>query len=741
MIVHISIVACLLFAAVVKGTPPVITSFDKVMSVPEGTKVNLPLSTITCTDPDGDLTKVTIKSMSPASPCTNCFEILDCLPNECMNYRAGVGTLSYSSAQFYLLTIACDDNKGSSVTEVIQINVVPNSPPYFDPDVKFIELPLTGKEAPNAKLYNVDANDDEGDSITFLMTVMPSTSSANYRIDPLTGEIYSTVDLRSECGANDVTFLVSINDGKSTTGPLVISAPFSTPNVAPVGMNLETTVMIPEDSTGKVFDMKFTDGNNDPITYTYTSNNAAGAAQFNLDGKSPPKIDVVGALDYENSALRQTDYIVTASDGFCTSPPYLMKLRVTDVNEKPTINPVDSSIQVCEGQSEFDPGYKVTDPDVPDTVTWSLDKKTNNPGRFSINPSTGALITLVDYDVDVDQPDRSSPMPTTNTFNVVARDKGGLTATATVTVTFLDCNDNAPIAKEPAYEFATTECAAGGSRLGSISFTDKDISAPNNVIYYEGTGGAVQVGTGGEVIVNTPLPAGSVVTFNAYAWDRGQKPGQLRSVNPTVISVRFTPCPTPPPPVTQAPATPAPATPAPATAKPTTAAPKKYTKTEGDPNLPWIIIAGLLGAFMLALLAYMLWRYGRLCADACSKINCSKTCRGRPAKPRKVVERPVTPVRRQPMQREKPSRPPSAASSEPKEQEPERPGFIFGFWKQTYPNDDIKGQPSKTGVPAPGDMEYHYPHTYDPVSQPPAAQPTAPPQGAADAPQKNCIIQ
>lgn len=68
-----------------------------------------------------------------------------------------------------------------------------------------------------------------------------------------------------------------------------------------------------------------------------------------------------------------------------------------------------------------------------------------------------------------------------------------------------------------------------------------------------------------------------------------------------------------------------------------------------------------------------------------------------------------------------------------------------------YPNDDIKGQPSKTGVPAPGDMEYHYPHTYDPVSQPPAAQPTAPAQGTAqptaptqgtaEASQKNCVIQ
>lgn len=33
-------------------------------------------------------------------------------------------------------------------------------------------------------LYNVDATDDEGDSITYSMTVVPSTSSSHYRIDP-----------------------------------------------------------------------------------------------------------------------------------------------------------------------------------------------------------------------------------------------------------------------------------------------------------------------------------------------------------------------------------------------------------------------------------------------------------------------------------------------------------------------------------------------------------------------------
>lgn len=40
-------------------------------------------------------------------------------------------------------------------------------------------------------------------------------------------------------------------------------------------------------------------------------------------------IDVAKALDYESTALRVTDLVVQASDGFCTSPKYQLHLQVT----------------------------------------------------------------------------------------------------------------------------------------------------------------------------------------------------------------------------------------------------------------------------------------------------------------------------------------------------------------------------------------------------------------------------
>ncbi|KAK0039898.1 cadherin EGF LAG seven-pass G-type receptor 1, partial [Biomphalaria pfeifferi] len=697
---------------------PNITAFQKVAVVKEGSQVNSVLSTITCSDSDGDLTATYVKSVSPSTLCGKCFEVLNCLPNECLQYRAGVGTLDYSTASSYLVTVSCEDlvHSDPDATEVIEVKVLPNAPPHFDPDVKFVSLP---KDGPTIKagtvLYQVDGIDPEDDDITYSMNVNPATSAKNYQINPLTGEIKALIDLSKEC-LSSITFEVTMTDGHSSVGPQVIDMPISNPNVAPTASNLDTTIQIPEDhSLTTAYTMAIIDGNpGDKVTYTTSSTNAAGLAQYKMDGKSL-NVDVQQALDYEQASLRQTDVIVQATDGNCPSPPYTLRIKVTDVNEKPVITPSRTNVEVCEGVQEFDPGYTAVDPDTPDTQTWSLSSTMSNTnGRFGINRNTGWLKTLIDYDVD------KGAMTSTVTYTVLVTDKGGLSSTATVGVTFLDCNDNAPIFdQQQAYTYAATECTAAGAKLGTITATDRDSSREqNNVIYYEGSGGSVKVGTGGEVVVVQALPAGSVVTFNAYAYDRGQTPGPLRSVNPAVISVRFTPCPTTPPPVTAAPVVTVTTT----TTTTTTAAP---LVTKSVDNLWWIILAALLGAAMLGLLSYMLWKYGSLCLHGCKKLNC-RQCKARP-KPRVVTPKVE---RRPPLQKAPP--PPQ----EPEEPEAPGPGFLFGFWKERYPNDDFKQMPDRKRLPTPGDMDDHYPHTLDPVDDPLQPQHEA----LVEPPKKKCII-
>ena len=62
---------------------------------------------------------------------------------ECLEYRAGVGSLDYQSAPYYLITVACEDGFETAATEVIQVNISPSSPPIFDPDVHFSKCSLS----------------------------------------------------------------------------------------------------------------------------------------------------------------------------------------------------------------------------------------------------------------------------------------------------------------------------------------------------------------------------------------------------------------------------------------------------------------------------------------------------------------------------------------------------------------------------------------------------------------------
>ncbi|RUS89152.1 hypothetical protein EGW08_003095, partial [Elysia chlorotica] len=198
-------------------------------------------------------------------------------------------------------------------------------------------------------------------------------------------------------------------------------------------------------------------------------------------------------------------------------------------------------------------------------------------------------------------------------------------------------------------------------------------------------GGSISVGADGAVALTSSRSAGTVVSGSAYAWDKGQTPGALRSDNPARISVRFTTCPS-----TSAPATAAPTTSAP-TAAPTTTTTTATSYSSGSSSVAWILLSSVLGVCFLGLLAFMLWRYWYMCAHTCHRQARYKHRSRRMPNPTSD-EREATPP------------PPTP-----------QPGFLFGFWKERFPNDDIQGQPDRTKLPSPADMEQHQTNTIDPV--------------------------
>ncbi|MBF0163853.1 MAG: hypothetical protein HQM01_04975, partial [Magnetococcales bacterium] len=65
-------------------------------------------------------------------------------------------------------------------------------------------------------------------------------------------------------------------------------------------------------------------------------------------------------------------------------------VNVTNVNEAPVIDPAAlSAVSVIENSSGTIYQTTATDPDVPDTLTWSLGGA--DAALFAINPTTGAV--------------------------------------------------------------------------------------------------------------------------------------------------------------------------------------------------------------------------------------------------------------------------------------------------------------------------------------------------------------
>ncbi|GFO37417.1 protocadherin fat 4 [Plakobranchus ocellatus] len=425
------------------------------------------------------------------------------LNSECLQYRAGVGRLDHDSTSRYLVTVSCEDTARDTATEVIQIVIIPNQPPKFDPDTLETTFEISATLGPGDEVGQVPATDEDGDLLSYSLSVIPSSAHGAFSIQS-DGMIVAHVDLRTLC-RSFVTLEVTVTDGHNTVGP-----------------------------------------------------------------------------------------------------------KVTDVNEVPVISDHRTSIEICEGRTEFLPPFTMTDEDEDETHIWTYFGGNNDDGFFFVHPETGVLGTNIDYDVD---PDYDKPRRYSRTFEyrIQVTDKGGLSATATVTATFLDCNDNAPRFTRAFFTYTANECTAPGSVLGRLTGQDADSDREgNNQLTFSGASGAIDIGDTGNVIVTKPLAAGSVVVFDAYVTDQGQTPGALRSEQPAKVSVIFGVCPEP------------------TVSDSTTAASADSNERRRGNNLPWIIIAAILGTLLLGLLSFMLWRYWSMIGEACGNIDCSKACRGRP---------------------------------------------------------------------------------------------------------------
>lgn len=219
------------------------------------------------------------------------------------------------------------------------------------------------------------------------------------------------------------------------------------------------------------------EGNNAKVHYSIIKGNVKG--QFYIHSLTGV-IDVINPLDYETH--RDYSLGIKAQDG--GRPPLinstgLVIVQVIDINDNAPMF-VSTPFQATILES-VPIGYSVIhiqaiDSDSGENARLDYRLTDTSPGfPFTINNSTGWITASAALDRETTE---------YYTFGVEARDNGipVMSSSASVSITVLDVNDNAPTFTEKIYSLKINEDAVVGSSVLTVTAVDQDI---NSVVTYQ----------------------------------------------------------------------------------------------------------------------------------------------------------------------------------------------------------------------------------------------------------------
>ncbi|XP_052268409.1 protocadherin Fat 1-like [Dreissena polymorpha] len=189
---------------------------------------------------------------------------------------------------------------------------------------------------------------------------------------------------------------------------------------------------------------------------------------FSVDtSASIKKLKPAGTLNYESGTTNYA-FTIEVTDSVHTAT-ISVGITITDVNEAPPVfNPTSYTKSIAEDATL---GASVTivtatDADTADKVVFSIISG-NNDNKFAIDSNTGLLIVAGGLDADI-----------TTTYNLVvkATDAAAVrSATASVTITVTNVNDNTPKYAQNIYYVTINEDKTAGALL-TLTATDVDPS-------------------------------------------------------------------------------------------------------------------------------------------------------------------------------------------------------------------------------------------------------------------------
>ncbi|XP_060076861.1 protocadherin Fat 4-like [Ylistrum balloti] len=413
----------------VNDNTPACPSSSYTYSIPETSLSGTAVTTLACTDADGDPVTYSITSGNS----DRCFSVTaaGALSTACtLNYDTG--------SQSYTLAIDASDGKTStSVTVYVSLTAENDNTPAFtsNPTVSLAESTSVGTAV--TTYTAVDDDVSPHDIVSYAITTVTNTGSSYFGIDITSGSITLTQQLDYETyQIFEITITATDGGGLVATGTVTVSVTDINDNSPVCSPSIYTPTVSETSSTGvTVTTFACTDGDtSDTVSYAFVSGNTGSDFAVSASGD----ITLVNALDYDAGTQSYT-LLVKASDSSNTVTATVV-VTVGNENEDTPAFSSNPSTTLTEdtGTGTAITTYTATDADAsPDNiVSYDITAVTNGgTSYFTIDQTSGniQLAQTLDYETATDYG-----------LTVVATDGGGLTGTGTVTVSVTDVNDNTP---------------------------------------------------------------------------------------------------------------------------------------------------------------------------------------------------------------------------------------------------------------------------------------------------------
>ncbi|KAL3853661.1 hypothetical protein ACJMK2_017186 [Sinanodonta woodiana] len=452
---------------------PIFNPAVYVVSIPENTGVGTTVKSVTAADADDTIITYSITAGNTGTA----FRI-----ETDASYIGNLivdATLDYEVTTFYTVTVVARDPSGlsSSVFVSIQITGYNEGTPTFSPSSSSTKT-VVENSAIGSTVVDLNAIDTDAGNDGLVEYAIVSGASGAFAIDPSTGIVTVSGSLDMET-TQIYTVLIKATDAGSSPGPL--SSTY-TLTVSITDVNDKTpsctsslySASVSEDASSGTSVTQITCTDNDfsspnkDLSYAITNGNSGTAFSISSTGE----VTTVNSLDRETTSnyLLVIEVTDLGTPAFTTTTT--LTITVTDVNDNAPVftgGPTFTA-SVSEGSALGHTVITVSasdaDTGLAGAVGYSIFSG-NAEGKFGLSRSTGDLeiVDLLDYE-------------TTSSYTLVlyAVDKGASphTASATVSITVTNVNDNTPSCSAALYVGTVSEDAVIGTSVVTLTCSDND---------------------------------------------------------------------------------------------------------------------------------------------------------------------------------------------------------------------------------------------------------------------------